>query len=553
MTKGEETLPTVTLAPGTTVDEAERRLILLTLEHTRNNKTRAAEILGISLKTLHNKLNRMKEEDGVRARSERPKRKSCERAAPGISLLTSAPRLTLPHQGQTGGRRDLTGRGHRGGWSAYHLATLARLSLRGERLAWRNATPGDFPAGARRGHANDVESATRRCRRTAASDRCSSQPRATPRTSPTPPSSTARESPSRTASRRYEGQRLPEQEDLAKIVDASLDRPAAQRLLGSDVRDQPAAPARRPAVRCRFASGSRPCWSRASSRGAFKAAAGRSHRAADLVVCRDAARAVDAAADSRHPERPFAPGRGELDVRLDLPRSRSSAIWQLVRSRERAAVGVAGQGRCRRHATDFESVDGESRRRGRAVRPRGELDVLQHGYGCAAPGSHQGRRDAHPRWRPRNPVRTLVERTLAGTQAAGTGFDRRTIRAGERAAADDASRSTTRTAGSSARCWWRATSAYLSQVHSTLNYSRKLAALGRLMAGVAHEVKNPLNAMTIHLELLKQKLHGSAALPVGATAPAAGSGQSAALGRSTSTSTSSARRFAVSTRSLSAS
>jgi signal transduction histidine kinase len=47
---------------------------------------------------------------------------------------------------------------------------------------------------------------------------------------------------------------------------------------------------------------------------------------------------------------------------------------------------------------------------------------------------------------------------------------------------------------------------YLSRVHSTLNYSRKLAALGRLMAGVAHEVKNPLNAMTIHLELLKQKL-----------------------------------------------
>jgi DNA-binding NtrC family response regulator len=59
--KGEETLPTVTLSPGTTVDEAERRLIVLTLEHTRNNKTRAAEILGISLKTLHNKLNRMRE------------------------------------------------------------------------------------------------------------------------------------------------------------------------------------------------------------------------------------------------------------------------------------------------------------------------------------------------------------------------------------------------------------------------------------------------------------------------------------------------------------
>src|SRR6186713_150364 len=63
VTRGEETLPTMTLTPGTTVDEAERRLILLTLDHTRNNKTRAAEILGISLKTLHNKLNRMKEEE----------------------------------------------------------------------------------------------------------------------------------------------------------------------------------------------------------------------------------------------------------------------------------------------------------------------------------------------------------------------------------------------------------------------------------------------------------------------------------------------------------
>jgi signal transduction histidine kinase len=45
----------------------------------------------------------------------------------------------------------------------------------------------------------------------------------------------------------------------------------------------------------------------------------------------------------------------------------------------------------------------------------------------------------------------------------------------------------------------------LSEVQSTVRYSRKLAALGRLSAGVAHEVKNPLNAMMIHLELLRQK------------------------------------------------
>jgi DNA-binding NtrC family response regulator len=67
ITRGEESLPTMTISPGTTVDEAERRLILLTLDHTRNNKTRAAEILGISLKTLHNKLNRMKDETGARS------------------------------------------------------------------------------------------------------------------------------------------------------------------------------------------------------------------------------------------------------------------------------------------------------------------------------------------------------------------------------------------------------------------------------------------------------------------------------------------------------
>ena len=41
---------------GSTVDEIERLLILRTLESTGQNKTRAAEILGVSLKTMHNKL-----------------------------------------------------------------------------------------------------------------------------------------------------------------------------------------------------------------------------------------------------------------------------------------------------------------------------------------------------------------------------------------------------------------------------------------------------------------------------------------------------------------
>ena len=46
----------IRLQVGTTVGDAEKALILKTLAATNNNKTRAAEILGISLKTLHNKL-----------------------------------------------------------------------------------------------------------------------------------------------------------------------------------------------------------------------------------------------------------------------------------------------------------------------------------------------------------------------------------------------------------------------------------------------------------------------------------------------------------------
>ena len=46
----------ISLRVGVTVAEAEKDLILRTVRHTNNNKTRAAEILGISLKTLHNKL-----------------------------------------------------------------------------------------------------------------------------------------------------------------------------------------------------------------------------------------------------------------------------------------------------------------------------------------------------------------------------------------------------------------------------------------------------------------------------------------------------------------
>jgi len=44
------------------------------------------------------------------------------------------------------------------------------------------------------------------------------------------------------------------------------------------------------------------------------------------------------------------------------------------------------------------------------------------------------------------------------------------------------------------------------EIESELELSRRLAAIGRLTAGVGHEVKNPINAIVVHLELLKAKI-----------------------------------------------
>ena len=52
---------TLMVPVGTPLEEVERQMIMRTLQKTKNNKTRAAELLGISLKTLHNKLNLYRE------------------------------------------------------------------------------------------------------------------------------------------------------------------------------------------------------------------------------------------------------------------------------------------------------------------------------------------------------------------------------------------------------------------------------------------------------------------------------------------------------------
>jgi DNA-binding NtrC family response regulator len=56
--------PEIVLHVGCTIEQAEKEIIRKTLEAAGDNKTKAAKILDISLKTLHNKLN----EYGLRER-----------------------------------------------------------------------------------------------------------------------------------------------------------------------------------------------------------------------------------------------------------------------------------------------------------------------------------------------------------------------------------------------------------------------------------------------------------------------------------------------------
>jgi signal transduction histidine kinase len=214
-------------------------------------------------------------------------------------------------------------------------------------------------------------------------------------------------------------------------------------------------------------------------------------------------------------------GRGELDVTLDLKEQEFRDLGSSFEAvsaqlsalgRGGSVDGVTSEARPGA-ATDLESVMDNLEDAVALFSPRGELIFCNKAMSTLQPR-------ALDTLAADNPVRQIVERTLAGRKPQGpvsiSGLD----------PADTAERllvthAIEDTGGRFLGAMLVARNiGYLSQVHSTLNYSRKLAALGRLMAGVAHEVKNPLNAMTIHLELLKQKL--ARQQPVGALASVAG-------------------------------
>ena len=219
-------------------------------------------------------------------------------------------------------------------------------------------------------------------------------------------------------------------------------------------------------------------------------------------------------------------GRGELDVRLDLPGGEFKDIGSSFEavSAQLAALGKASSSEPPDPNTvrpggnaEFESVMENLEDAVALFSPQGDVIFTNTGMRALRfaelPASH--------------PARQLVQRTLAGRKSQGpisVGFaglndqgkapagDGRQGKEDARVADPEAERmlmchAIEDTSGRFLGAMLVARNlGYLTQVHSTLNYSRKLAALGRLMAGVAHEVKNPLNAMTIHLELLKQKL-----------------------------------------------
>ncbi|HTL44252.1 MAG TPA: ATP-binding protein [Vicinamibacterales bacterium] len=197
-------------------------------------------------------------------------------------------------------------------------------------------------------------------------------------------------------------------------------------------------------------------------------------------------------------------GRGELNVSLDLPEgdefkdlgtSFQAVSDQLSASRAKALSG----------GTDFESVVENLEDAVALFNPDGTLIFSNPAMAILLPrfSSAGDVKTLDLMAPPDHPVRQLVERTLAAHKGQGPV----SVDVGEEEDRLVMTHPIDDDAGKFVGAILVARNlSYMNQVHSTLKYSQKLAAFGRLMAGVAHEVKNPLNAMTIHLELLRSKL-----------------------------------------------
>jgi len=207
-------------------------------------------------------------------------------------------------------------------------------------------------------------------------------------------------------------------------------------------------------------------------------------------------------------------GRGEFGVRLDLKQGDefgelgtffNTVSEQLSADRTQMAGQVANLESAVEHLEDAVAI----------VSPAGDFLFVNPAMRALLPEAAVGKA-LNDLVAADQPIRYLFEQTLANRQARGP------LESGERLIL---THPVNNAAGELVGIMLIVRNLeYLGQVRSTIRYSRKLAALGRLSAGVAHEVKNPLNAMMIHLELLRQQLHpqpeGRARRAAGAVAAA---------------------------------
>ena len=192
-------------------------------------------------------------------------------------------------------------------------------------------------------------------------------------------------------------------------------------------------------------------------------------------------------------------GRGELDVSVDLPHD--TELDALGDSFKQISARLAAdRSESAEQRATLESVMDRLEDAVALVAPDGTL-LFANPVMQAALGSETGQlADLLPR---DHPYRRAVERALSGDPASGPlsvdvpGIGARLLVTHSVEGPDRQPLGVMLVARNLA---------YLSEVESSLSYSRKLAALSRLTAGIAHEIKNPLNATIIHLELLKMQV-----------------------------------------------
>jgi signal transduction histidine kinase len=214
-------------------------------------------------------------------------------------------------------------------------------------------------------------------------------------------------------------------------------------------------------------------------------------------------------------------GRGEFGVRLDLSQhdefGELGTFFNVVSAQLSADRSqMAGQ------VANLESAVGHLEDAVAMVSPRGELLFANPAMRALLPGASPGV-ELNGVLVAGHPLRQLAEQTLVTGQSRGPISATFSEKRGRSDGAAEEGKETERLIvthavndpkGDLVGVMVIARNLeYLGQVQSTIRYSRKLAALGRLSSGVAHEVKNPLHAMMIHLELLRQQFAPAPATP----------------------------------------